>query len=533
MTADGRADPRRDSPTTRIADAHRRRARPTRRALRTDTDGDRPRGARVLHADRPAVARPLDVDGTGRRARHRVTRSRAPGGRRRSPRGPRRRLAVRGADRVGPAGRPPRAGDPRPARAAGDAGRCELRAIIPGKVVAVSVAAGRHGRRPAQQLLVVEAMKMQNELRAPRDGTIERSASRWARPSRSATCWWSSADGGPRGRRGAGGAGRRGQRGSGRGPTRRERWRATTRAKAVAASPERRDGFETTSEIQIRDLYTPADIAGLRPADATSACPGESPFTRGVQATMYRCRLWTMRQYAGFATAEETNRGSATCSSRARPACRSRSTCRPRWATTRTPPRPRARSAGSASRSRPSPTWRPCSPGIPLGEVSTSMTINATAPILLALYVAAAEKQGVDAGAGLRHDPERHPQGVHRPRDVDLPAAALDAPRDRRLRVRAPRAARSGTRSRISGYHMREAGATAAQELAFTLADAIAYVEAALGARPGHRRLRPAALVLLRAPGPSCSRRSPSSARPAGCGPGSCASGSAHRTPVR
>ncbi len=61
--------------------------------------------------------------------------------------------------------------------------------------------------------------------------------------------------------------------------------------------------------------------------------------------------------------------------------------------------------------------------GIPLGEVSTSMTINATAPILLALYVAAAEKQGVDAVEGLRHDPERHPQGVHRARDLDLPAA--------------------------------------------------------------------------------------------------------------
>ena len=97
--------------------------------------------------------------------------------------------------------------------------------------------------------------------------------------------------------------------------------------------------------------------------------------------------------------------GSATSWRRARPASRSPSTCRPRWATTPTPRRPRARSGGSASRSRASPTWRRCSTGIPLGEVSTSMTINATAPILLALYVAAAEKQGAPAIGGVAAPP--------------------------------------------------------------------------------------------------------------------------------
>ncbi len=87
----------------------------------------------------------------------------------------------------------------------------------------------------------------------------------------------------------------------------RERWRSATRARAVDAAPERRDRFETSSGLEVQDLYTPADTAGLD-ADRDLGRPGEYPFTRGVQATMYRSRLWTMRQYAGFATAAETNR---------------------------------------------------------------------------------------------------------------------------------------------------------------------------------------------------------------------------------
>ena len=97
------------------------------------------------------------------------------------------------------------------------------------------------------------------------------------------------------------------QRPVGEGPdAARDRWRQTLRAKALKAAPERRDPFETSSGIEIRDLYTPADIAGLD-EDRDLGRPGEYPFTRGVQPTMYRGRFWTMRQYAGFATAEETN----------------------------------------------------------------------------------------------------------------------------------------------------------------------------------------------------------------------------------
>src|SRR3954470_1771096 len=86
----------------------------------------------------------------------------------------------------------------------------------------------------------------------------------------------------------------------------RERWRATTRAKAAAAAAERRERVEARAGVKVHALYTPADTADLD-EDRDLGRPGEPPFTRGVQATMYRSRLWTMRQYAGFSTAEETN----------------------------------------------------------------------------------------------------------------------------------------------------------------------------------------------------------------------------------
>src|SRR3954451_24142921 len=87
------------------------------------------------------------------------------------------------------------------------------------------------------------------------------------------------------------------------------RWRETTRARALRAAPERRERFATSSDLEIADLYTAEDLEtlGFQP-DQDLGLPGEPPFTRGVQPTMYRGRLWTMRQYAGFATAEETNR---------------------------------------------------------------------------------------------------------------------------------------------------------------------------------------------------------------------------------
>src|SRR5690242_12000122 len=174
----------------------------------------------------------------------------------------------------------------------------------------------------------------------------------------------------------------------------RDRWRETTRRKAVEAAPERRERFETSSGIEIQDLYTPADTAGLH-EDGDLGRPGEPPFTRGVQATMYRSRLWTMRQYAGFATAEETNRRFRYLLEQGQTGLSVAFDLPTQMGYDSDAPE----ASGEVGR-----VGVPISSltdmailldGLPLGDVSTSMTINSTAAILLALYVAAAEAQGV------------------------------------------------------------------------------------------------------------------------------------------
>ena len=194
-----------------------------------------------------------------------------------------------------------------------------------------------------------------------------------------------------------------------------------------------------SSDIEIADLYTPADIAGLD-EDRDLGRPGEYPFTRGVQPTMYRGRLWTMRQYAGFATADETNRRFRYLLEQGQTGLSVAFDLPTQMGYDSDAPE----AAGEVGRVgvpiSSLADMEALAGGIPLGEVSTSMTINSTAAILLALYVAAAESRGVPPERQ-RHHPERHPQGVHRPRHLHLPAAAVDAARDRRLRVRRPGAA--------------------------------------------------------------------------------------------
>ena len=179
----------------------------------------------------------------------------------------------------------------------------------------------------------------------------------------------------------------------------------------------------TSSDLEIADLYTAADLddLGFDPAHDLGF-PGEPPYTRGVQATMYRSRLWTMRQYAGFATAEETNRRFRYLLDQGQTGLSVAFDLPTQMGYDSDAPE----AAGEVGR-----VGVPIScladmevllDGLPLGDVSTSMTINATAPILLALYVAAAEKQGVARERVAGHDPERHPQGVHRARNLDLSA---------------------------------------------------------------------------------------------------------------
>jgi methylmalonyl-CoA mutase N-terminal domain/subunit len=260
--------------------------------------------------------------------------------------------------------------------------------------------------------------------------------------------------------------------------TARQRWRDTVRAKALGSAPERRARFETSSGIEIRDVYTAADLAGLDEA-RDLGFPGEYPFTRGVQPTMYRSRFWTMRQYAGFATAEETNRRFRYLLDHGQTGLS---------VAFDLPTQMGYDSDAAAAAGEVGRVGVPISSladmavlvdGLPLGEVSTSMTINATAPILLALYVAAAEAQGVERSAisGTTQN-DILKEYIARGTYIVPPRPSMRLVTDV-FEFCANELPKWNTIS-ISGYHMREAGATAAQELAFTLADAIAYVEAAV-----------------------------------------------------
>ncbi|HEU4673172.1 MAG TPA: methylmalonyl-CoA mutase family protein [Candidatus Limnocylindrales bacterium] len=258
----------------------------------------------------------------------------------------------------------------------------------------------------------------------------------------------------------------------------RERWRASTRRRALEAAPERRARFETTSGIEIADLYTPADTAELDEARDLGR-PGEFPFTRGVQATMYRGRLWTMRQYAGFATAEETNRRFRYLLEQGQTGLSVAFDLPTQMGYDSDAPEAEGEVGRVGVPISSLADMEALLDGLPLAEVSTSMTINATAPILLALYVAVAEKQGVPrarVSGTVQNDILK--EYIARGTYIYPPPASMRLVTDI-FEFAARELPRWNTIS-ISGYHMREAGATAAQELAFTLADAIAYVEAAV-----------------------------------------------------
>jgi methylmalonyl-CoA mutase N-terminal domain/subunit len=258
----------------------------------------------------------------------------------------------------------------------------------------------------------------------------------------------------------------------------RDRWRASLRARALAAAPERRDPFETSSGIVIRDLYTPADTAGLDESRDLGR-PGEYPFTRGVQPTMYRSRFWTMRQYAGFATAEETNRRFRYLLDQGQTGLSVAFDLPTQMGYDSDAPEADGEVGRVGVPISSLADMAVLLDGLPLGEVSTSMTINATAPILLALYVAAAEAQGVarDRISGTTQN-DILKEYIARGTYIFPPRPSMRLVTDV-FEFCARELPRWNTIS-ISGYHMREAGATAAQELAFTLADGIAYVEAAV-----------------------------------------------------
>ncbi len=261
-----------------------------------------------------------------------------------------------------------------------------------------------------------------------------------------------------------------------------EEWRRTTLRQARERSPERDALFETTSGIPVHDLYTPEDLQarGWDPGQRLGY-PGEYPFTRGVQATTYRGRLWTMRQYAGYATAEESNaryrylldRGQTGLSVAFDLPTQMGYDADHAWA---------EGEVGKVGVSISSlEDMEQLFKGIPLDRVTTSMTINATAAILLALYVAVGKKQGVSPrqlSGTIQNDILK--EYIARGTYVYPPRPSMRLITDV-FAYCAAEVPQWNTIS-ISGYHMREAGATAVQEVAFTLADGIQYVQAALEA---------------------------------------------------
>jgi methylmalonyl-CoA mutase N-terminal domain/subunit len=258
--------------------------------------------------------------------------------------------------------------------------------------------------------------------------------------------------------------------------------------KSLEKHPERKASFETGSGASVERLYTPLDLEGG--GDASEAylkdigLPGEYPYTRGVQSTMYRGRLWTMRQYAGFGSAEESNERYKYLLAQGQTGLSIAFDLPTQIGYDSDHPL----SAGEVGKVGVAvdslADMEVLFAGIPLDKVSTSMTINAPAAVLLAMYVAVAEKQGVSPKVlegTIQNDILK--EYVARGTYIFPPSPSMRLITD----VFAYCAAEvpNWNTISISGYHIREAGSTAAQEVAFTLADGIAYVKAAIAAGLG------------------------------------------------
>ena len=257
-----------------------------------------------------------------------------------------------------------------------------------------------------------------------------------------------------------------------------QEWEDTTLKKALSRAPERKDSFRTSSGIPIKRLYTATDTAD-RDDQAALSFPGQYPFTRGVQPTMYRGRFWTMRQYAGFGTAEESNARYRYLLDQGQTGL-SVAFDLPTQMGRDSDHQLAAGEVGRAGVAIDSlADMETLLNGIPLDKVSTSMTINSTAAILLALYLVVAEKQGVawdKVNGTIQNDLLK--EYIARGTYIYPPSPSLRIITDI-FAFCADQVPNWNTIS-ISGYHIREAGSTAAQEIAFTLADGIAYVDAAL-----------------------------------------------------
>ncbi len=262
------------------------------------------------------------------------------------------------------------------------------------------------------------------------------------------------------------------------------KWKESTLKKSLERFKERKERFETTSGIEIPRLALPPQPDSLSETSAYAeklGFPGEYPFTRGVQPTMYRSRFWTMRQYAGFSTAEESNRRYRYLLEQGQTGLSVAFDLPTQIGYDADDPI----AAGEVGKVGVSISsirdMEQLFDQIPLEKVSTSMTINAPAGILLAMYIAVAKRQGADVSklrGTIQNDILK--EYVARGTYIFPPAPSMRLITD--IFSFCAKEVPNWNTISISGYHIREAGSTAVQEVAFTLANGIAYVEAALQA---------------------------------------------------
>ena len=259
-----------------------------------------------------------------------------------------------------------------------------------------------------------------------------------------------------------------------------QEWQDSILQKTLQKAPERQERFEISSGTEVEPLYAPEDLTG-RDYNEAVGYPGEYPFTRGIQPTMYRGRLWTMRQYAGFASAEESNKRYRYLLEQGQTGLSIAFDLPTQIGYDSDHPLAQGEVGKVGVAIDSLADLEVLFQEIPLDKVSTSMTINSTAPILLAMYLVLAQKQGVDLAkldGTIQNDILK--EYIARGTYIFPPRPSMRLITDV-FKYCGENVPRWNTIS-ISGYHIREAGSTASQELAFTLADGIAYVQAAIDA---------------------------------------------------
>lgn len=255
-------------------------------------------------------------------------------------------------------------------------------------------------------------------------------------------------------------------------------WEKKTLAPTLNKHPERKNEFFTLSEIPIKRVYTPDDTQKMDYLKELGF-PGEYPYTRGVQPTMYRGRLWTMRQYAGFATAEESNKRYRYLLDQGQSGLSVAFDLPTQMGYDSDAPLAAGEVGKCGVAISSLNDMEVLFKDIPLSQVSTSMTINSTAIILLAMYIAVAEQNGINAAqlnGTIQNDILK--EYIARGTYIFPPKPSMRLITD--IFAHCTQFLPKWNTISISGYHIREAGATAVQEIAFTLANGISYVQAAI-----------------------------------------------------